>query len=104
MLSIGKNANISSIMRHYNTEIWAFKMSFQSSADTGRNIYSYYSIPYGQSTGGERRFAPPEFADPVNDGSDVFDATYLTYLWNALGRVCPQVTSFISLGVLCNLR
>jgi hypothetical protein len=30
-------------------------------------------------------------ADPVNDGSDVFDATYLTFLWNALGRVCPQV-------------
>jgi len=38
---------------------------FQSSADTGRNIYSYYSIPYGQPTSGDRRFAPPEFADPV---------------------------------------
>ena len=63
----------------------------QNSADSGRDIYSYYSIPYGQPTSGERRFAPPEFADPVNNGKEVFDATYLTYLWNALGRVCPQV-------------
>ena len=43
---------------------------------SGRDIYSYYSIPYGKPTSGDLRFAPPQPADPINDGSYRFDGSY----------------------------
>eukprot|EP00095_Tigriopus_kingsejongensis_P002799 maker-scaffold157_size297442-snap-gene-1.27 protein:Tk02799 transcript:maker-scaffold157_size297442-snap-gene-1.27-mRNA-1 annotation:"hypothetical protein DAPPUDRAFT_240263" len=43
---------------------------------TQRPIDAYYAIPYGQSTDGERRFAPPQPAKPLNNGNRNFDATW----------------------------
>jgi hypothetical protein len=42
-----------------------FNVSFKSSADTGRDIYSYYSIPYGRPTSGELRCRFNETASDV---------------------------------------
>ena len=66
--------------------------SLQETEFTNKNIYSYFSIPYGQPTGGAKRFAPPEMAGPVNDAGtfDRFDGTYLTYLTGVLNNLCPQ--------------
>lgn len=59
---------------------------------TNKNIYSYFSIPYGKPTGGSKRFAPPEMADKINDAGtfERFDGTYLTYLTGVLNNLCPQ--------------
>ena len=59
---------------------------------TNKNIYSYFSIPYGKPTGGSKRFAPPEMADRINNAGtfERFDGTYLTYLTGVLNNLCPQ--------------
>lgn len=36
------------------------------------------------------RFAPPQPADPLNDGSYRFDGSYATYLTSWFNKVCPQ--------------
>jgi len=64
--------------------------STKDSEITGRNIYSYYSIPYGKPTSGDLRFAPPERADQLNDGAYRFDGSYTTYLFSWLNNICPQ--------------
>ena len=35
---------------------------------TGRDVYSFFGIPFGESTAGEGRFAPPRPKGPLNDG------------------------------------
>jgi hypothetical protein len=34
----------------------------------GRDIYGFWKIPYGETTGGENRFQPPIPRAPLNDG------------------------------------
>lgn len=67
---------------------------------TGRDIYSFYSIPYGKPTNGDFRFAPPQPADPLNDGSYRFDGTYGTYLLSWQKNLCPQAGAVIKLQSL----
>ena len=62
----------------------------QESEITGRTLYSYYSIPFGKSTSGDRRFAPPEREDRLNNGDYRFDGSYTTYLFSWINKVCPQ--------------
>ena len=45
-----------------------------------RDIYSFFSIPFGETTGGEHRFQPPRPKGPLNDGKDAYDASYLNYI------------------------
>ena len=35
---------------------------------TGRDVYSFFGIPFGETTAGEHRFAPPRPKGPLNDG------------------------------------
>ena len=35
---------------------------------TGRDVYSFFGIPFGEDTGGEHRFAPPRPHGQLNDG------------------------------------
>ena len=63
---------------------------FQETEVSERPLWAYYAIPYGKAPVGDLRFAPPQRADPVNDGSYRFDGTYSTYLLNWINKVCPQ--------------
>jgi len=64
--------------------------SIRSTQWTGRDVYSFFGIPFGEDTGGEHRFAPPRPKGPLNDGKDAFDASYLNYLLDWWDHVCPQ--------------
>jgi len=64
--------------------------SFRPTQWTGRDIYTFMGIPYGESTAGSNRFAPPIPKPPLNDGKDAFDATYLNYLLDWWDHACPQ--------------
>lgn len=55
------------------------KGTYLKSEFTKRSIDAYYGIPYGKSTEGERRFAPPQPADPLNQGDKNYDATLTHY-------------------------
>jgi len=57
---------------------------------TNRDVYSFFGIPFGETTAGEHRFAPPRPKAPLNDGKDAFDASYLNYLLDWWDHVCPQ--------------
>jgi len=56
----------------------------------GRDIYGFWKIPFGETTGGENRFQPPIPRGPLNDGKDAFDASYASYLLGWWNNVCPQ--------------
>ena len=64
--------------------------STKASQFTGRDVHHFLHIPYGASTEGENRFAPPKPAAPLNDGQDAYDASYLTYITGWWNHVCPQ--------------
>ena len=72
-----------------------FKIFFQDSEVSGRTIYSYYAIPYGKAPEGDLRFAPPQAAEPLNDGGYRFDGTYTTYLLGWINKVCPQAGIYL---------
>jgi len=57
---------------------------------TNRDVYSFFGIPFGETTAGEHRFAPPRPKAPLNDGKNAFDASYLNYLLDWWDHVCPQ--------------
>jgi len=57
---------------------------------TNRDVYSFFGIPFGETTAGEYRFAPPRPKAPLNDGKNAFDASYLNYLLDWWDHVCPQ--------------
>ena len=79
---------------------------FQDSEVSGRTIYSYYAIPYGKAPEGDLRFAPPQAAEPLNDGGYRFDGTYTTYLLGWINKVCPQagMDFDMHLGRISNLN
>jgi len=58
---------------------------------SGRKVKGFWGIPFGESTGGEARFQPPQPKAALNDGKDAFDASYLNYLLDWWDHVCPQV-------------
>jgi len=64
--------------------------SKKSSQFSGRDIYGFWGIPYGEDTGGANRFQPPKPRGPLNNGKDAFDASYTHYILNWLSNVCPQ--------------
>ena len=64
--------------------------STKASQFTGRDVHHFLHIPFGQSTEGENRFAPPKPAEPLNDGQDAYDASYLNYIAGWWNHVCPQ--------------
>ena len=64
--------------------------SKKASQFSGRDIYHFLGIPYGETTEGVHRFAPPRPKAPLNDGSDAFDASYLSYISGWWNHVCPQ--------------
>jgi len=64
--------------------------SKRSTQWTGRDIFAFHGIPFGETTAGEHRFAPPRPKGPLNNGNDAFDATYLNYLLDWWDHVCPQ--------------
>ena len=64
--------------------------STKASQFTGRDVHHFLGIPFGESTGGEHRFAPPRPRAPLNDGDDAFDASYLPYITSWWNRACPQ--------------
>merc|ERR1719290_157990 len=64
--------------------------TWQHTQWTERTYNSFLGIPYGDTTGGEYRFAPPRPRGPLNDGKDAFDASYLNYLLDWWDHVCPQ--------------
>jgi len=64
--------------------------SFRPTQWTGRDVYTFMGIPFGEDTSGENRFAPPVPKAPLNDGKDAFDATYLNYLLDWWDHACPQ--------------
>merc|ERR1712212_895382 len=66
------------------------KGSIRPTQFTGRDVYTFMGIPYGEDTSGENRFAPPKPKPPLNDGEDAFDATYLNYLLDWWDHACPQ--------------
>jgi len=57
---------------------------------TKRDVKTFMGIPFGETTGGENRFAPPVPKAPLNDGKDAYDATYLNYLLDWWDHACPQ--------------
>merc|ERR1719340_326967 len=63
---------------------------------TGRDVFSFFGIPFGETTSGQHRFAPPRPKGPLNNGNDAFDASYLNYITDWWDHVCPQAG--ISLG------
>jgi len=64
--------------------------SKKKSAWKNRDIYSFYGIPYAESTADANRFQPPVPKAPLNDGRDAFDASYLHYNINLLNQLCVQ--------------
>jgi carboxylesterase type B len=64
--------------------------SKKSTQFTGRDVYGFWNIPFGEDTGGENRFQPPVPKAQINDGHDAFDASYLTYITGWWNHVCPQ--------------
>jgi len=64
--------------------------TWQTTQWSERRIYSFIGIPFGETTGGEYRFAPPRPKAPLNDGKNAFDATYLNYITDWWDHVCPQ--------------
>jgi len=66
------------------------KGSIRPTQFTGRDVYAFMGIPYGEDTTGENRFAPPKPKPPLNDGESAFDATYMNYLLDWWDHVCPQ--------------
>ena len=38
----------------------------------GRDIYGFWQIPFGETTGGANRFQPPVARAPLNDGKVSF--------------------------------
>lgn len=57
---------------------------------SNRDYKSFFSIPFGEPTGGEHRFQPPRPKGQLNDGKDAFDAGYLNYITSWWDHVCPQ--------------
>jgi len=57
---------------------------------TGRDVHHFLRIPFGETTEGEYRFAPPRPKGPLNDGRDAYDASYLSYISGWWNHVCPQ--------------
>jgi carboxylesterase type B len=57
---------------------------------TGRDIFSFYGIPYAESTAGSNRFQPPVPRGPLNEGKNAYDASYLNYNLNILNKICMQ--------------
>merc|ERR1712055_561781 len=57
---------------------------------TERRVNSLFGIPFGETTGGQHRFAPPREKGPLNEGHDAFDASYLNYITDWWDWVCPQ--------------
>merc|ERR1712179_894558 len=66
------------------------KGSIRPTQFTGRDVYAFMGVPYGEDTTGENRFAPPKPKPPLNDGESAFDATYMNYLLDWWDHVCPQ--------------
>merc|ERR1719222_232169 len=64
--------------------------SKKKSAWKNRDIYSFYGIPYAESTADANRFQPPVPKAPLNDGRDAFDASCLHYNINLLNQLCVQ--------------
>lgn len=64
--------------------------SKKSTQFTGRDIYGFWGIPFGENTGGENRFQPPKPRNALNDGKDAFDASYSKYILGWFNNVCPQ--------------
>ncbi|XP_023323658.1 cholinesterase 2 [Eurytemora carolleeae] len=64
--------------------------SKKSTQFTGRDVFGFWNIPYGEDTSGENRFQPPLPKPALNDGKDAFDASYLTYITGWWNHVCPQ--------------
>lgn len=59
--------------------------------ETGKNYFSFQSIPYGKSLVGEKRFKDPEPVEPWNDTFDATkegDAAYQFDIW----RPDPKIT------------
>ena len=57
---------------------------------TGRDSHHFLGIPFGETTAGDFRFAPPRPKGPLNDGNDAFDAGYLSYMAGWWNHICPQ--------------
>ncbi|TRY77841.1 hypothetical protein TCAL_06802 [Tigriopus californicus] len=84
-----------SIFRHPKITIpgvGRLKGSYLKSDFTKRSIDAYYGIPYGKSPEGERRFAPPQPADPLNQGDENYDATLTHYTFHP-SKICAQSSS-----------
>ena len=64
--------------------------STRPSQFTGRDVHHFLQIPFGESTAGEHRFAPPRPKGPLNDGDDAYDASYTSYILGWWNHVCPQ--------------
>ena len=57
---------------------------------TGRDSHHFLGIPFGETTAGEFRFAPPRPKAPLNDGNDAYDASYLSYMAGWWNHICAQ--------------
>ena len=51
--------------------------SKRSTQWTGRDIFAFHGIPFGETTAGEHRFAPPRPKGPLNNGNVLVAATVL---------------------------
>ena len=54
--------------------------STKASQFSGRDIHHFLSIPYGETTEGVHRFAPPRPKGPLNDGDDAYIQAVHTYM------------------------
>jgi len=65
--------------------------SWENTQWSHRRINQFMGIPFGETTAGEYRFAPPRAKAPLNDGNhNVYDASYFSWITNWWDRVCPQ--------------